>query len=621
MSHCMQNLKKRMCKGALARVWIGIDVLVILVIAYILVYFESDYLWKAQELNLFLDTPEFLTQQMAAPGWLITWLGSLCTALFYEPWMGVGLLTVWWWGLLFLMNKAFRIPADRGGLLLVPITAILMTIVGLGYWIYYMGTVGHLYGATIGTTVAVAAAWLYCMTPALPWFRSVFILASTAMLYILIGCYGLLATLLMGILTWRMQDMSISGRLWTIGVVSLANIAWPLICYNYIYCQTNIEDIYMVGLPVFYQGQNYPVYYAPYWMLAFSLAMMAAAYKPDRMPSSSRHPIWVGLQTILLVVLMITVHHYWYKDYNFHQELRMQRLLENQDWERLVEVAASQEEEPTHAIVMMRNLALFRLGRQGDEMYHFRSGNKAYATNLPMPLSRMLAHIIYYHYGQLNYSARWCMEEAMETNWRAMHLKYLIRCALANGEDDVARKYVDILKHSAFHRRWAIRHEKFLYRHEMVSNDREFANVLNLSKSDDMLGNDYARIELFLMHQFAYQESDNKVFQEQSVISAMWTRMPQLFWPHFFRFVDSHPEEHLPIHFQEAALLFAHLQNITDISRIRFDKKVVDNYDEFVQLFQRYDGISLERMRRVLYPRFGQTYYYEYFMNQPPPQY
>ena len=41
-------------------------------IAYLLLKYESEYLWKVQELNLFLDTPLFLKQQMVSSGWLLT---------------------------------------------------------------------------------------------------------------------------------------------------------------------------------------------------------------------------------------------------------------------------------------------------------------------------------------------------------------------------------------------------------------------------------------------------------------------------------------------------------------------------------------------------------------------
>ena len=95
----------------------------LIVIAYCLVTYESDFLWKAQELNLFLNTPLFFKQQMVTSGWLLTWLGSFFTDFFYHPWVGVTLLVLWWALLMFVTARTFRIPAKWAVILLVPIAA------------------------------------------------------------------------------------------------------------------------------------------------------------------------------------------------------------------------------------------------------------------------------------------------------------------------------------------------------------------------------------------------------------------------------------------------------------------------------------------------------------------
>ena len=78
----------------------------------------------------------------------------------------------------------------------------------------------------------------------------------------------------------------------------------------------------------------------------------------------------------MLVCMVYGVWHFWYKDDNFHHELRMQRCIEQADWEGVVEEGEKQDGEPTRAIVMMRNLALSRLGRQGNEMFLYKNGSK-----------------------------------------------------------------------------------------------------------------------------------------------------------------------------------------------------------------------------------------------------
>ena len=208
----------------------------LLATAYFLLTYESDYLWKAQELNLFLDTPLFLRQQMVSSGWLISWLGAYFTEFFYHEALGVGMLCAWWAVLMLVIGRTFRIPMKWSVVLLIPVAALLLTIVDLGYWLYYLKLKGHFFAATIGTTIAVLSVWGFRLLPRRFFLRPVFIVVSTGVLYPLIGFYGLLAALLMGILVWRLKDMNTTDRVVSTVVAGLSIAFWPLMYYNYVFC-------------------------------------------------------------------------------------------------------------------------------------------------------------------------------------------------------------------------------------------------------------------------------------------------------------------------------------------------------------------------------------------------
>ena len=87
-----------------------------------------------------------------------------------------------------------------------------------------------------------------------------------------------------------------------------------------------------------------------------------------------------------------------------------------------------------------------------------------------------------------------------------------------------------------------------------------------------------------------------------------------LFWPHFFDYARLHPTEHMPRHYQEAAYLYGHLENEVDISRMPFDEQVKRDYQEFMAMAQQYPGMKEEQLRPIMYPRFGKTFYFEYFL-------
>ena len=551
--------------------------------AYFLLTLEDEYLWKVQELNLFLDTPLFLRQQMVTAGWLLTWLGTWFTEFFYHPWIGVTLLCLWWALLMAVLWRTFRIPMKWGLVLLIPVAALLITDVDLGYWIYYLKLRGHFFAATIGTTVAVASVWLYRLLPAKLYMRPLYMVLSTAVLYSLIGFYGLLSTLLMAVLTWRLKDMTTTGRVVATVVGLLCIVFWPLYYYNFVFYQTGIQNIWWTGLPLFVIDVRRPL-------------------------------VWGACQLVLLGVLVWGVSRYWYRDYNFHKELRMVRCMENSDWEGILSEAAYVEEEPTRAIVMMKNLALFRLGQQGDKMYHYKTGAKACETPIHVSMTQVVGRSIYYHYGLLNYCYRWCLEDGVEMGWRAEYLKYLTLCSLLNGEDRVASKYLDLLSHTRYHSAWADSYRQFLGHPEKLRADKRFEPIFHLMTSGDLLGSDNTLVEKFLMTQFVNTNSDDKLYQEQALIAALWMKDIQMFWPRFFQYAQSHVGERMPTHFQEAAYLYGQLEHQVDISHMPFDKEVVQSYNDFMAFAQQCQGMSEAQMREVFYPRFGNTFYYEYFL-------
>ena len=60
--------------------------------------------------------------------------------------------------------------------------------------------------------------------------------------------------------------------------------------------------------------------------------------------------------------------------------------------------------------------------------------------------------------------------------------------------------------------------------------------------------------------------------------------------------------------------MYGNLEHNVDISHMPFDQSVRDSYAAFMQLAQQCQGMSEERMKEVFYPRFGGTFYYNYFL-------
>ena len=578
---------------------------------------ESDYLWKVQELNLFLNTKLFFTQQMVVPGGMLTYLGTYFTQYFYHPWQGVAILTLWWVLLMWLTGKTFRIPRQWAVVLLVPVVLLLLSIVTLDYWIYYLKLRGHFFATTVGTTVAVAAVWAYRSLPSRYGLSSLWVVVSVVLLYPFFGAYGLAAAVLMAVMTWSLPSRTWFWKGIDTLLALVAVIVVPRLYCLHTFCQTSMDDIYRAGLPLFTITEEHSAYYLPLKLLAVFFLILAATMWVKRSETVRHFSRWAVAHVLLLALLVWGCLHFWYNDYNFHKELSMQYCIEQEDWEGVLSEAKNLEDEPTRAIVMMKNLALFRLGRQGDEMYHYRTGAKAPNSPIPVHMIQIIGRTIYYHYGHVNFCYRWCLEDGVEFGWRAEYLKCLTRCALVNGEYQVARKYINLLKKTKFHRDWALEQEKFLNNEAALRADKGYGPVFHMMHYTDLLASDQSLVERYLMQHFAMSESDDPMYQEQTLLSALWMKDIETFWPHFLHYAALHPEAHMPIHYQEAAYLYAQLEPWrVDVSHMPFDPVVIQTYNQFMEQATRLtqQGYSEEDIRDMLYNQFGHTFYFEYYL-------
>ena len=506
--------------------------------------------------------------------------------------------------------------------------------VDLGYWIYYLKLRGHFFVAAMGTTLALGSVWLFRLLPAKYYLRPVYMFVSAGVLYPLIGFYGLLATLLMGILLWRIQNQSFSIRLIGSVVAVLSIVFWPLFCYNYVFCQTGIHNIWWTGLPMYWVDKELALYYIPYYVLVGSLVFFALMYgrwqshseslAVERVVSKKKGangkkkvrniPVrWLLIHLALVGVSGYSIYRFWYKDHNFHKEFRMQQCMENLDWEGVLNEEVGDDEEPNRAIVMMRNLALFRLGRQGDEMYRYQDGSKPCDSPVPIRMMQVVGYSMYYNYGLANYCHRWCLEQGVEFGFRAEYLKYLMRCALVSGDDQEAKKYASLLKHTRYHKAWAEKYERFIGHPNQMKDNAEFSPICRLMTSSDFVGTDQMMAEKFIMERFQKSHSDDKLYQEMSLIATLWQKDIEMFWPRFFEYANSHQGERMPTHYQEAAYLYGSLEKGVDISKMPFDDQVKRDYESFMDLANNATSESEDVMRPIFYERFGHTFYYNYF--------
>ena len=591
---------------------IALWLLTLTVLAIIMLSFEADLLWKVQQHNVFLNTSLFFHQMMAMPGGMLSYLGAFFTQHFYYPWVGVILMCGWWLLLMWLTKRTFNIPVRWTVVTVIPVAILLVANMDMGYWVYFMKMPGYFYAATIGTTVATALLWAFRSLPENKWISAAYVFVTTLVGYPLLGVYALVAVALMAVLAWRLSKEKSTNIILSV-IALLSIIAIPLLYYRYVYVGTNSNDIYRVGIPVFGIVDSYPNYYIPYYILGLFFLLVSVVYSTDRSERTIKAKDWI-LQGCVFAAVAGCVYHFWYKDANFHHELRMQRCIEQADWEGVVEEGEKQDGEPTRAIVMMHNLALSRLGRQCDEMYNFPKGSKRPNSPLPVYMFNVAGRMMLYQYGAMNECHRICMEEGVEYGWNVEQLRDLARTAMFNKEKQTARKFLDILRQTTYYGGWADHMESLLNDPQALAKDVETGPVSRMMHYTDRLDAVEGKVENALMTTLAEHDADDIYFQEQAVLAAMWTRNPDLFWPRFDHYVQLNGEENMPPRiFQEAAWLFANMQGQEGLDEWSLEPGVQENFSGFMRLLQQYKQAPSPSNRKYIYDYYGKTYYFEFF--------
>jgi hypothetical protein len=190
----------------------------------------------------------------------------------------------------------------------------------------------------------------------------------------------------------------------------------------------------------------------------------------------------------------------------------------------------------------------------------------------------------------------------------------MAKASIAMGELKVAEKYLTALSRTLYHKKWAAHYSTFLKHPELIHKDPEFAPILKLLPPKDNLSSDQSVIELFLMHNFVNFDSNEPLYHEQALLAALQLKDIDTFWRCFFRYANSHSNQPMPRHFQEAAYLYGNLENKVDISNMPFDKEVINTYNRFMAFANHCGGMSDAQVAEAFRPQFGHTFYYFYFL-------
>ena len=582
---------------------------------------QSEYLYAVQEHSLWVGDASFWDNKMMEVGGLSQWLGCYFTQFFYEPWWGVLLLIVFWGIIYALLMRVSRVSALWSVVAIIPLFALLLSEIDLGYWLYYLKMPGYWFTQPISILIALLFTWRFQLIrkadQKVTLWQCIYIVIATALLYPFIGTWALIAAAWMGILDFNHKEREFWPSLTAVACI----VVVPIVTYQF-YTRMRLEDAWTVNFPII---QN-DVVVSPWLSVPFiivaiwPLLLLFFRNKEDKTSTMNRRalPIWVLGNLVVMIGLALLTNHLQYDNYNYKAELRMYRAIDESRFDDVLSEMRKAPVDATRQMVNAKNIALMHLGTSGDNIFRYsNTGEPPYVfDSLRVHLVQTCGTQLYYNYGKCNFACRWAIENGVEFGFDVNQLKILTRCAMMSGEYRAAQKYLNILHNTTFQHKWAEEWQAYLDDKNLFHQSTEYKNIHPMTLFNNTLDGDEGLCEMYIINYFSHVHKNTPKIQEQTLVFSLIQKDIQLFWPRFFRYAEMHINEQMPIHYQEAAYLYGHLEHEVDISGMPFDQeRIINRYASFDQATQQLlaQGMSPQQVGEATKSTFGDTFWWFYF--------
>lgn len=629
-----QSVKQRVAlSGYIQKLAKALPLIFFIGVWAVLSTYESAQLFRINELSVFLFDDLFFEKMMTVPAGMLRYVSSFLVQFFYYPALGAAIYVSLLYAVYRLVIKVFELPKCYRLLALLPVVALLASNTQLGYWIFYLKQAGYYYMALLATLLFLLAllGFKRLNEP----LRMVAVAVWCFAGYPLLGAYALVQALLMGCYSIA---LAIGGKRSlllpsiTLLVAVVAVVVAPQLYYG---CYTSVaqEYIYGVGLPVTQWSSNYVknakfdtvsywhwihLYWIPFILLLLSLAglylLVAMRGRISRESVKTENTVAASVALFSLMFLYV----FWYNDVNFRVENKQNNAMWEGEWRKVADYAR-ETPKPTRQVVMNKNIALFKLGKAGAEMFTYPDGSSEILAPMGVHLTQTGGKMLYFHFGKLNFSYRWCMEDAVEYGWRVEYLKHAARSMLLSGEYRLAQRYVDILKRTIFYRSWAKEIEGYIKEPSLIEKTNDFNMPLQLSCYPDELGVDESFVEAYLTKNFKNMPKEaTPLYLEVAISFALVRKDIKGFLILFDRYLRECNPSKLPKHYQEALLLFLQLdkgKTVTAGSAFvdkYVSKSIQRRLEAFVAKTKNYPGMKEAEMAPY-FDDYKDTYFYFYF--------
>lgn len=579
--------------------------------------FSGHFLRTVEERSLFEYDLFWIADFLATPSGILSLCSLFLTQFLHLPWLGA---LIWVFLLTMtapLTKRIFRIPDNLSLTAYIPAAIMLTYNMSMGYIIYAINFPCYFFMPVLGYLWALLT--VHVLRKADNPVISVFVtLIWGAAGYYIAGFYSLAGIIASAV------DMAVYGNNRSLRLSQNAASLSVLVLVPIAFISTTryaLASAWTLGLP---EG----LFEIPRARLQapLILSMLLPVLAPTVKLFKSEKAVSIA-QYLSLAFILILPASFWYRDDNFKAELRMILAADNFEWEKAISVfenISSKKEkqaawQPTRIMVMLKDLALIKTGKEADKAFAYDDGSMPQKTRWTIPSSFQIGKIMHFHYGIPGLCHRWCFEESVLLGWNNMTLKYHAMNSIATRQTALAERDLSHLERTLFYHKWAKKQRALCHDKDRIAASAPYNLVIPLICYDDEICSDQAGCEYFIMQHFIGPRplKATPLYDRIALFYALKSKQPALILTTFLTYMESNNPEKIGRHYQEAAYLCGVITHNNQLQAFPFDERIKKDYDTFSKYHLKYGKMSIGQSRSVFPTAVRHSYYYyHYYVNE-----
>jgi hypothetical protein len=537
--------------------------------------------------RLFVWSLDFLKEQFSLPGGLPLYLGSLFTQFFISSWMGAFIYTLNAFAVFVLSFYIFKKHNFEN---------IVLSIVPVWLLAILQSNEFFEFGQAVGFLLILSFFALYVSLNKSKSRYSLFF-AGWPLFYLLAGGFSIslvLLCILHELLFRKEKKRFVITILYIITGVLVPYLSAHLIYYiqpDKIYTYPvilGLHSIFLYTLIALFV-------WTPLIILAGFLSYKSNSLKNRLLPWSITN---VLAGTVIIVLMALVVHK---RAYNRMADMMLgvDHYAQNAEWDKLLKLS---DRYPGYNTLII----YYKSGKLLDKMFNYpQIGSQGLRLKWQRNLNLFFGGEVFSQLAYNNESIHWAFEALVAKGLNPRSLKKLAVGCIVNGNYDIARKYLSLLRETIFYRKWALQRIGYLSGHNPAEKDPEISQYHNLL----VTSNFFSEVNGMNLQDLLKNHPENKMAYEYLLASLLLDRNLDGFAKEVLN-LKYYGYNRMPLHVEEALIFYNFYENQRIVPEgYSFREGTINRFNDYARLYTRFRS-NRKIAANELGKKYGKTYWY-----------